>query len=71
MTYFIGIAKRGNTMVIQACRDKDYLSCEIYDYFGERQVTKKQLRERRYGLLKYLQARNPRVYSNLRYAIVE
>jgi len=69
--YHIGIGKRKNTMVIQACRSVDFLSCEIYDYMGERLTTKKYLKKQRYDLLSYMQAKNPKVYGKLKFAVVE
>jgi hypothetical protein len=71
MSYYIGTLKRKNTLVIQARRYLDNLSCELYDYWGERQITKKELRSRRYQILDYLKKSRPEVYGNLRYAIVE
>jgi len=71
MAYHIGIGKRGKTMVIQATTCVDYLSCEIYDYMGERVITKKQLNESRYDLLSKMKDRRPDVYGGLKFAIVE
>jgi len=69
-TYFIGFAKRRNTLEIEAVRNKDFLSCELYDYYREREVTKYHLRENRYKILALLKKQKPDVYSNLRYAVV-
>ena len=70
-TYHIGLSKRGETLVIEACRSIDYLSCEIYDYMGERITTKKSLYENRYGLFEHMKKERPEVYSKLRFAVVE
>jgi hypothetical protein len=43
--YHVGAYKRHNTVVIQVVKDKDCLSCELVEYFGERQTTKRHLRE--------------------------
>lgn len=69
--YHIGLAKRKNTLVIQAVRCVDFLSCEIYDYMGERETTKMQLYKNRYEILDHLKQTRPNVYGSLRYAIVE
>ena len=69
--YHVGTSKRGKTLVIQAVTDVDCLDCETYDYLGQRIVTKKHLYTKRYDLLNILKAQNPRVYGNLRYAVVE
>jgi len=34
-----------DTVIVQARRNKDYLSPDIFEYFGEYEITKKQLRE--------------------------
>jgi hypothetical protein len=69
--YYIGLAKKGKTLVIEARRDKDSLSCELYDYMGLHETTKAQLYAKRYLILKLLRKRKPTVYGNLRYAIVD
>jgi hypothetical protein len=69
--YHIGLLKRGKTLVIQAVKDKDCLDCEIYDYLGKFNMTKAKLKQSRYPLLGIMQLRNPRVYGNLTYAVVE
>lgn len=70
-TYHIGLSKRGETLIIQAVGDKDCLDCEINDYLGAFSMTKAKLRQSRYPLLDIMQLRNPRVYGNLKYAVVE
>ena len=69
--YHIGITKQGNTMVIEARKSIDYLSCEIYDYMGIRETTKAQLKNNRYEILNLMQNKRPDVYGNLKYAIVD
>lgn len=69
-TYFIGFGKRGQTLEIEAVRNKDFLSCEIYDYYGEFEVTKAHLHNNRYKILEVLKRDRPDVYGNLRYAVV-
>ena len=71
MTYHVGITKRGNTMVIEARRSVDYLSCELYDYMGRRETTKRALYDNRYRLMELMKERRPDVYNGLRYAIVD
>ena len=56
-TYFIGLIRgTGNckcwanghnksTVIIQARRNKDYLSPSLWQYYGERETTKKRLNE--------------------------
>ncbi len=70
-TYHVGLAKRGRTLVIEARRCVDYLSCELYDYLGQREVTKSHLREQRYNILAMYKHAKPDVYGDLRYAVVD
>jgi hypothetical protein len=70
-TYHIGFCKRGSTLVIQAVEDKDLLSCEIYDYMGERVITKKELHANRGMILDFAKSGKPAVYGNLKRAVVE
>jgi len=71
MSYFIGMGKRKKTLVIQACESLDYLSPEIYDYMGEREITKAELYKNRYKILEMMKQERPKVYGNLKYAVVE
>lgn len=70
-TYHVATAKQGKTLIIQARRDIDALGCEIYDYWGERETTKKKLYQNRYQLLSYLKKTNPTVYGSLRFTVVD
>lgn len=69
--YHIGFSKRGKTMVIEARRCIDFLSCELYDYMGQREITKKQLRANRYQVLDLMKQRRPDVYGRLKFAVVD
>ena len=71
MVYHVGTSKRGRTLVIEAVRDVDYLSCELYDYHGRRETTKASLIAKRYEFLDYLKSIKPDVYGNLKYAVVK
>jgi len=59
-TYFIGMMKgsgscyplhrnghKADTLIVQAARDKDFLSCDLWKYLGEFIITKKELKERK------------------------
>jgi len=70
-TYHIGTCIEHKTLIIQARRNIDFLSCEIYDYLGERECTKTELRQKRYQILSYLRQSNPKVYGSLRFAVVD
>jgi len=51
-TYFIGVYRHNKKAVLQAVENVDFLSCEIIEYYGERMVTKKHLRENKTALWK-------------------
>lgn len=38
-------------LIIEACRDIDYLSCELMAYLGIRETTKVQLRQNRFDIM--------------------
>ena len=71
MVYHVGFSKRGRTLVIEARRNIDFLSCELYDYKGRREVSKEHLKAHRYEILALLQRTQPLTYGNLRYAVVD
>ena len=57
-TYHIGLAKGGHyhggresTLIVQARRSIDFLSCELWKYMGQRETTKAQLKARKSELL--------------------
>lgn len=45
-TYHIGLLVRGNNFVFQYAQSVDCLDCEILQYFGARQTTKKAAKYR-------------------------
>ena len=50
-TYHIGFVKDGKTLVVQATKTVDELSCETWKYWGEREITKKELNKKKNELL--------------------
>jgi hypothetical protein len=63
--YHVGLLAQGSTAVFQYRTDVDCLSCEILEYFGERETTKTaaRLRLQQHGstaVLADLNARYPR-----------
>lgn len=44
--YHTGLLAQGRTAVFQFRRSVDFLSCELLEYYGKRQTTKKAARER-------------------------
>jgi hypothetical protein len=69
--YHVGLGKRGKTLIIEAVKYIDFLSCETYDYMGERETTKKSLKNNRYKILELAKKNNPKVYGKLKFAVVE
>ena len=57
-TYHIGLAKGGRyhggretTLIVQARRSVDFLSCELWKYLGQRETTKAALKARKAEIL--------------------
>jgi len=44
-TYYIGLLKDGERLIIQATASVDCLSCQLWKYYGQRMNTKKNLRK--------------------------
>ena len=63
--YHVAFCKEGSTLVIEARVSIDNLSCEVYDYMGKRETTKKDLHAHRKEILKYAQEWKPAVYGKL------
>lgn len=72
MKYYIGttLNKNKTRVILEARRNKDLLSCEIYDYFGERLTTKKNLNKTKNQFLAYLKTWKPDLYGNCKTIIV-
>jgi len=52
--YYVGVRKddvNQKCLIMEARRDKDYLSCELWIYFGERITTKRELRQKKNAFL--------------------
>jgi hypothetical protein len=70
--YHIGTYKKNSkTVILQAVKDKDMLSNELIDYYGEHLTTKKMLKENKDFFLKHIQSHSPLIYDNFKYIIVE
>jgi len=41
-------------LIIEARRCIDYLDCELWEYMGLREITKKQLRENRFDIMRWV-----------------
>lgn len=65
MIYHVGLLKQWGTkrqtetLVIEACRDIDYLSCELWRYEGRRETTKKELRAKRFEIMAWANTLRP------------
>jgi len=49
--YHIGFRKEEKTLVIQATKTVDELSCETWKYWGQREITKRELNEKKHEFL--------------------
>jgi len=68
--YHIGVCiKNKQTLTVQARKSKDFLSCELIDYYGEHITTKKGLKNRLTSTVKksILQDYNNRFADNKQY----
>ena len=59
MLYHIGLRPESwatkpleGKLIIEARKCIDYLDCELWEYMGEREITKKQLRENRFDIMR-------------------
>lgn len=68
--YHIGAYRRNKTVVIQATTNKDCLSCELVEYFGTRQTTKRHLKEYKAGLLAAIREEIP-YFKNCERIVIE
>ena len=70
---YIKRGKRGNTAVIQIKEDKDCLSCELVEYYGERSddkaAIKKRFNENKKSLLEELKINWPKY--NIKYVSID
>jgi hypothetical protein len=61
--YHVGLLKRGSVAVFQHVLSKDSISCELIEYYGEREGTKEEakrkLAENRSDILASLQQEHP------------
>ena len=74
MTYHIGVYKgcgshyngsRADTLVLQAVKCIDSLSCQTWLYFGKRTTTKKELRAKKAEILKSINRTQKTNFSRL------
>ena len=72
-TYHIGLVAGPNeyedvpegTLLLQARRDVDYLSCELWKYLGERETTKAELRRNAVAILDQVNRQEGTAYTRL------
>ena len=50
--YHIGTTQKGSTVTFHLRDNVDYLSCELYEYYGVRETTKARLKSMKKELLK-------------------
>ena len=54
-----------NTLIVQARRDKDYLSPDLWEYLGERIITKTQLKINKWKILEETNRINKTIFTNV------
>lgn len=69
-TYHVGFVAPngvdGDTLVIQARRSVDYLSCDLWRYMGPRETTKRELYEARWDILAFVNRESGTYFSHVR-----
>lgn len=55
-SYEIGFVKDGNRLIVEVARRVDQLSCETWQYYGERDTTVANLKRRKAELLSAVNA---------------
>ena len=80
MVYHVGLVKgsgrckcwnnqhKRDTVVVELRRSIDFLSCELWQYLGERETTKEGYRANKRGLLEFI---NSRYNTNFRRIIID
>ena len=69
--YHVGVLRHNRTAIIQMCKDVDSLSCEILEYFGERETTKAKIINNKDLLLSALRTQYPSKFGNCIYIRVQ
>lgn len=64
-TYHIGLLKQGKTIIVQCRKCIDYLSCELWEYIGERVTTKTRLKGIKGALLKSINLEFGTEFNNI------
>lgn len=66
--YYVGISlsKDKKKMYVQMTTNRDCLSCELYDFFDNWYITKKETKRCKHDLLKILQRDRPILYANVK-----
>ena len=69
-TYHIGLSAPkgvdGDTLIIEARRSVDYLSCELWQYLGEHITTKRELHEARFDIMALVNRESGTYFSHVR-----
>ena len=73
--YYVALVKGGynnnhksDTLILETSKSIDYLNCEAWWYLGQRETTKKSLREKSNEFLAYV---NKRENTNFKRIVVE
>lgn len=62
---FLKDYKHPNRLRMQLCKDKDLLSCELWRYFGERVITKTEIRRKKNEILQWINNRHGTSFTRL------
>lgn len=65
MSYEIGLVKDGTRLIVEVARRVDQLSCETWQYYGERDVTVAYLERRKGELLAAVNAEYNKAFNRI------
>lgn len=64
-TFHMGFIIKKDKIIVQMRRDKNRLSCDLWEYWGERITTKKMINEHKHGLLKAINKKFGKNYKSI------
>lgn len=57
---------RKNTVIVEMRENKDFLSCELWLYLGERITTKESIKQKKFEMLQWINAKYNQNFTHIR-----
>ena len=57
---------RKNTIIVEMRKNKDFLSCELWLYLGERITTKESVKQKKFEMLQWINAKYNQSFTHIR-----